>query len=195
MMQTGKNFIDRDRERRTVLMQNLSKIILYFKASSNDIPQQIQKLQHYKKLYESSLSSASKIKPVDEYTGETETSDYDDYLYYISKVDTQIRMLQSRLDLLGLLNYVFQIQIQKEEVQEAISWQNSEIYAALNRYDKEDEDDTTGNSKLLQYYEEQLQTAIKKCLSSPYLQKYLDFIIAKTRKQTIINQQKQHYRV
>ena len=85
-------------------MQNLPKIIGYFKAAFKDVPQQIQQQKHYKELYESHLAFASKTKTVNRYTGEIESSEYDDYLYYIADVNKKIESLQSRLRLLGFLH-------------------------------------------------------------------------------------------
>lgn len=198
MTQTGKNFVDINKKRYTTLMQNLPKIIGYFKAAFKDVPQQIQQQKHYKELYESHLAFASKTKTVNRYTGEIESSEYDDYLYYIADVNTTIERLQSCLRLLNLLNEVVQTQIKTEEVQEAISWQESDAYKSLNGYcadNDDDEEDATSNYKLLQQYKEKLKSVTTKCLESRDLQQYLDFIVAEKLKQQIAEKQKFHYYV
>ena len=102
---------DADKIYRKILLENIAQIIAHFKSVFKDNPEKIATSKRYIEQFSAKLKSASTERSVNRYTGEVETSDADDYAFYIAQEEQNISKLQSQLDLLVLLNNAFDKQL------------------------------------------------------------------------------------
>lgn len=179
---------DADKIYRKILLENIAQIIAYFKSVFKDNPEKIATSKRYIEQFSAKLKSASTERSVNRYTGEVETSDADDYAFYIAQEEQNISKLQSQLDLLVLLNNAFDKQLKINEVKETVAWQHSAAYAAISRYDPDDDDDSAepDYDKMLSEYETELNKLCEKCLAYKQVRAVINFIIAENKRKQAI---------
>lgn len=181
-----------------ILFENLPQIIGYIKSLGKDCSGAIERSKLYIAGYKRNLQTASTEKTVNKYTGEVESSDADDYRFYISQEESKISRLQSGLKyfyvLQGLLNDILNVQLKLHEVQEVVAWQSSAAYAAITRYDRDEAPEINYDDKIKEY-ETELQALSEKCLQCPEIVTCINFIIAeKQKKKTVATQTRVHRR-
>lgn len=173
-----------------VLLQNIPLIIGYVKSQVKDNAQKIAISEQYISRYKKQLQTASTEKSINRYTGETESSDADDYKFYIAQEEQHLSKLQSQSRYFGalqnVLNDILDVQLRMNEIQEVLNWQSSAAYAAITRYDP-DEAPEVNYEEQIQQYENKLDVLCEKCLKYPEIQAYITMIISSKKKQKITN--------